>query len=426
MTGDGVQRRQRRRGELGDPPLDLGVGARVGDQPPQVLDLVERQLGPRASSSRGPRLAGRALQGDRDQHGALALREVVAGRLPGDHRVAVHPEQVVAQLEGLAEREPEAGQRLEQHRVGAGQRGADVQRPLDGVLRGLVAQHPHRLLDVRGAARLHRHVEELAGDDLAAGQVEEAERVAHDVVGQPAPPQQLVGPGQQQVAEQDRGRRAVLLGGPAPALLAVQRRERPVRRRPAAPGVGGVHEVVVHQRARVQQLQGGRGADQGRLVRDVRHGPRGSPTSRTPRGAACPPETAPRAASTTWAASAPSGSSSAACWSTKTESAASTSARKPAASQLTPVSLRFDAPRAGPRARALPRSGAVSSYAVAYDAADPPPRTAGQRAQCQRPDRLRASGPSRSSSSRPRTRRASGCCGRRCASSSRCSPPSCP
>ena len=105
---------------------------------------------------------------------------------------------------------------------GAGEGGADVQRALDGVLRGLVAQHRHRGVDVGRAASLRRDVEELAGDDLAAGQVEVAERVDHALGGQAAGAQHLVGPAEQQVAEQDRGRGAVLLGARGPAPLAVQ------------------------------------------------------------------------------------------------------------------------------------------------------------------------------------------------------------
>ena len=58
----------------------------------------------------------------------------------------------------------------------AGQRGPEVQRPLDGVLRRLVAQHRHRGVDVGVAAGLGRDVEELAGDHLGAAQVEHVER----------------------------------------------------------------------------------------------------------------------------------------------------------------------------------------------------------------------------------------------------------
>ena len=46
-----------------------------------------------------------AVERQRDQHGALALDQVVAGGLAGGRRVAVHAEQVVAELERLAERQ---------------------------------------------------------------------------------------------------------------------------------------------------------------------------------------------------------------------------------------------------------------------------------------------------------------------------------
>ena len=92
-----------------------------------------------------------------------------------------------------------------------------MERPLDGVLRRLVAQHRHRGVDVGAAARLHRDVEELAGDDLGAAQVEDVERRRHRGDRQAAAAQQLVGPAQQQVAEQDGAGGAVLLRVAAPA-----------------------------------------------------------------------------------------------------------------------------------------------------------------------------------------------------------------
>ena len=51
------------------------------------------------------------------------------------------------------------------------------------------------------------------------------------------------------------------LGRPAPAARRVPGREPPVHRRLAAAGVAGVHDVVVHERARVQQLERGRGGE---------------------------------------------------------------------------------------------------------------------------------------------------------------------
>ena len=166
------------------------------------------------------------------------------------------------QLEGLAQREAEAGQGTDLLGVGAAEGRADVQRALDGVLRRLVAQHRHGGVDVGAATGLGRDVEELAGDDLAAGEVEEPQRVQHPLGGQAAGAQQLVGPAEEQVAEQDRGRGAVVLPAAGPAVLAVLLLEGPVGRGVATAGVGGVHQVVVDQRAGVEQLQGAAGADE--------------------------------------------------------------------------------------------------------------------------------------------------------------------
>ena len=137
---------------------------------------------------------------------------------------------------------------------------------LDGVLRGLVAQHGHRRVDVGATAGLHRDVEELPADHLGAAVVEHLERRPPRARRQAAPAQQLVGPGQQQVAEQDRRGGAVLLRVAAPRPRPVRGREGAVRGRAAAAGVGGVHVVVVDQRAGVQQLQRGTRTQQRVLV----------------------------------------------------------------------------------------------------------------------------------------------------------------
>ena len=54
--------------------------------------------------------ARRRVERQGDEHGALALDQVVAGRLAGRRRVAEDAEQVVAQLERLAQRQPERAQ----------------------------------------------------------------------------------------------------------------------------------------------------------------------------------------------------------------------------------------------------------------------------------------------------------------------------
>ena len=78
--------------------------------------------------------------------------------------------------------------------------------------------------------------------------------------------EELVGPGQQQIAEQDGDSLSERPRGPPPARRRVPRGEPPVHRRPAPAGVAVVQHVVVHERARVQQLERGRGGEDGRAV----------------------------------------------------------------------------------------------------------------------------------------------------------------
>ena len=171
----------------------------------------------------------------------------------------------------------------------AGQGGADVQRPLDGVLRGLVAQHRHRGLDVGPAAGLHGHVQELPGDHLGAAQVEHVHRRADPVPAEARAAEQLVGPGQQQVAEQDRGRGAV--------LRRARRSSRPAGGRPRTPGASrgaraGCRRRPCSRRGPARWRAAARAPRRPAAARAPRPGtvrpPRGSPSSRTPRGTACP------------------------------------------------------------------------------------------------------------------------------------------
>ena len=75
-----------------------------------VVEVRDRRAARRAGGSPTPR---QLLAGQADEHGALALAQVVAGRLAGDLGIAEDAEQVVAQLERDAERQPELAQRRE-------------------------------------------------------------------------------------------------------------------------------------------------------------------------------------------------------------------------------------------------------------------------------------------------------------------------
>ena len=149
---------------------------------------------PSAASRRSAAPRGSGVEREGDEHRALALDQVVAGRLARLLRVAEDAEQVVAQLERLAQGQAEAAELLELAGVGPGEGGADVDRALDGVLGGLVAQHRHRRVDVGAAARLHGDVEELPGDDLVAALLEEGQPGSDLVGGEAAAAQHVARP----------------------------------------------------------------------------------------------------------------------------------------------------------------------------------------------------------------------------------------
>src|SRR5699024_2120190 len=133
-------------GPLGDVGLDPLQRAGVDEQPAQLVDLLLRQVRRPEPLLQAIGVGrGRPGEGPCDEHGPLALAQVVAGGLAGDLGITEDAEHVVAQLEGLTERESVAGERRQVllARVAGG--GADEQRVLDGVLGALVAD------DVAGA-----------------------------------------------------------------------------------------------------------------------------------------------------------------------------------------------------------------------------------------------------------------------------------
>ena len=254
-----VEGGQRQVDQVADDRLDLGVGAGVVDDPPQPRDLVGVEGGAEGAVEQRRVVGGRGVERERDQHGPLALDQVVAGGLAGrsrgrrrrraGRRAAGRPRPAGA-------RTPTA--RRACRGVGAGERGADVQRPLDGVLGGLVAQHGHRGLDVgagRGPAPRRRGTARRSPRS-GTGRTRRAR-------ARPAPAAARTGAAARRTSPA-AGRRA---GSPPAAPYCSGSPRQPSARcsvsnaavggGPAAAGVGGVHEVVVDQRAGVQQLERG-------------------------------------------------------------------------------------------------------------------------------------------------------------------------
>ena len=234
--------------------------------------------------------------------------------LPVVAGVAEDAEQVVAQLERLAQRQPERRQRGHRRRRRAGEGGADVQRPLDGVLRRLVAQHGHRGLDVGAAAGLHGDVEELAGDHLASGTGRRPRAPgATWSIGSP----QRRSSSSAQLSSRSPSRIAAAApycsGSPRHPAARCSRPKAAVRGGPPAAGVGGVHQSSCTSALACSSSSEAQARTRASSSSARRARPRGSPSSRTTPGSACRrrPTYGPRA--TSRAASGPSGASRAAC-----------------------------------------------------------------------------------------------------------------
>ncbi len=293
--------------QLVDQRLDGGQRAGVHDDLAQRVDAGRVQVRVAEQAARpappGPGVA--ALQSRGDQHRALALAQVVAGRLAGLRRVAEDAEHVVAQLERLAERQPVARSSAASSAAAApASAPAEVQRLLDRVLRALVPDHAtgplQRALRPPAGHGLLEHVEVLPGHELGAHLVEDPlARGRGPPAARPLPVKQLVAPRPGTGRRQDRAGQAEPLAVAGPAAAPVQGGEAPVDRRRAAPGVGVVHDVVVDQGGGLEELQrGGRRDDRLAVGRRRR---RASPSSRRPGAAAC----RPRSSSATYSTSGP-------------------------------------------------------------------------------------------------------------------------
>ena len=371
----------------------------------QPLDLLGRQGGAeRAVEQRGV-LGGRGVEGQRDQHGALALDQVVAGRLAGGGRVAEDTEQVVAELERLAQRQPERrqlGQRLRRARRRARRRGGAAARwstsptcsaaPSSRCPRrrgrgpGPRRRGTGRRSPRCGTGRTRR------GPATTRSSGSPQRRSSSSDHDSSRSPSRIAAGG------------AVLLRVAAPAGAAVLALEGPVR---ATAGRGGCRRRPCSRRARGRWRAAARARRRPGPARRLvggRRRPRGAPTSRTTPGTSCRrrPTSAPRR---------PAGRR-----------------RRPAAAAARPArrGRRRAPPGRGPGSRPGPtrRSRADPRPHAGNCGSAPPPEPRicchghGTRTQHARAARARVSARSPSSSSRPRTRPASSSSGTRSARSS--------
>src|SRR6185437_4951286 len=186
--------------------LDPADRAGVRDELAQPVKLGPAQVRPRVQPPELRVLAGaRQLGGERDDAGRLVLAQVAAAWLASDRRRAEDAEQVIAQLERLADQRAVAAERVADAAVAAGERGAELKRAADGVVARLLAAGREHRLHWRQVPRVVDEVGELPDGELAAHPVVDRPAPGEHVGGQAALTQHLLRPHQQQVAEQDGG-----------------------------------------------------------------------------------------------------------------------------------------------------------------------------------------------------------------------------
>ena len=202
-----------------------------------------------------PLLVVAVLVGQRDQHGALALAQVVPGWFAGRRRVTEDPQHVIAELERLTQRQPVPLVRAVEVAARPGQGGAELQRPQHAVPGALVLDHPPGPRHRPATAGLPQQIQILPTHQLGAHRIEDRPGPDQPLSGQAAAEEHLLRPTQTQLTDQDRRPRTERLPVTVPPRRLVHRGEPPVRRRPPPPDVAAVHDVVVDDRARLEQLQ---------------------------------------------------------------------------------------------------------------------------------------------------------------------------
>ncbi len=270
-----------------------------------------------ASSGRAERaveqrrvLGGARVERQRDQHGALALDQVVAGGLAGGGRVAEDAEQVVAQLERLAERQPERrqlGHRPRRRRRRARRRCAAAARWSTSPTCSAAPSSRRRRRRGRGPAPTRRGTGRRSPRERHRSKTSSAAATCSS--GRP----QRRSSSSAQLSSRSPSRIAAAApycsGSPRqPAPRCSASNARCVAGRPRRVSEASMKSswtsALACSSSSAAQARTSASSSAGRRARR-----RGSPSSRTPRGTACRRRPSARASSSSRAASSPSGAS---------------------------------------------------------------------------------------------------------------------
>ena len=153
------------------------------------------------------------MRGD-DHAGGLALDQILPAGLAGDRLGAEHPQQVVAQLECLADRCAVAAQAGDRAVAAAAHRRADLQRAAHRVVARFAPRHLQHRVHRRQVADIACKISELTECQLGAHGVVTRPGLLQTAMVDAAFTQHLFGPDQTEIAEQDRRRFAESLRRP--------------------------------------------------------------------------------------------------------------------------------------------------------------------------------------------------------------------
>ena len=236
---------------VGDQLLDRVARPAVDEQRAEPGDVALVEIRRADGGEQTCVLQSDEVPRQREQHRRLALAQVLADRLAGRGLVAEDAEQVITQLEGLAERPTKGAERLDHVGVSAREGCAEVQGALDRVRPRLVPGDEEGAFDGQGTPARPHDVEVLTHHQLRAQLVPDRPDVGAGRTNEP------IGARKGQVADKDADTLTEPSSLPPPPGPAMGLVERAMQRRPAATSGRTIHDVVVDEGEAVKQLDAG-------------------------------------------------------------------------------------------------------------------------------------------------------------------------